>query len=118
MIDANYLIFAADDPNSDNNITAIYKIDINSPLSKIEMVCTEDVAENIHSFNVYAGKIYVTSNAGITVYDMTTNRRSRLYNKEAYACYIVDDTWVYYENDKAQLWRVAQTGGVAEKVFG
>ena len=88
------------------------------------MICLGNVIRNgsvfsISSFNVYNGYVYVTTyDKGVERYDLITNEKIMLCEKNAESCYILDDKWVYLVDEEYNLYRVTQDGKELEKVFG
>lgn len=124
MIENNYLIFGArrvDDAN--NPDYSIFKINLHSEDKEVEVLyrgddSVSDYQYDICGWNAYNGTIYVASHSGLSAFDVSTNERHDLYDRYVEDCYIVDDTWVYFVDRKAVLWRVPQSGGSAERVWG
>ena len=121
FVEDNCIIFESSNREK-NNKHGVYKINLANEDIKIETVCAEYYNKPkdymIRGINVFDKKIYVASNYGVECYDLSTNKGSQLCTKHAEKCYILDDKWVYFIDDKYVLWRVAQDGSVTEKVYG
>lgn len=124
VLERNYLLFKGrrnNDPNNPNY--SVFKINLNNADKEVEFVCcgddsVSDYQYDIQCLNVYNGTIYVGSHFGLAAYDLSSNEKRELYGGLVEECYIVDDKWVYFVDGNASLWRVLQTGGNAELVFG
>ena len=123
IIEGDYLVFAGCNELQNYAPYSIFKFNLNSSDKTVETVQSgkphaSDYMFDITAFNAFNGHIYVASMFGLTAYDVVTNESQRLYDGYVEECYIVDDTWVYFVNDNAELWRIPQIGGTAEKVYG
>ena len=72
---------------------------------------------DVYGFNVYNNKVYVSSESGVTVYDLFSNEEQILYTGEALDSYIFDDMWVYIRISKSKVIRVSNDGEIVEKVI-
>ena len=122
MIEGDCLIFTAKNEIQDNANISVYKIDLNKPTQPLETIyagkANADGYPDVRAYNVYNGTVYIATHSGLQAYDTATNECRTLYNRPVKECYIVDDLWVYFVNDNAELWRIPQIGGTAEKVYG
>lgn len=124
MVEGDYLIFDGYQPlSTDENNYSVYKIDLQHPDQGIKLVYTggSDYSAStydIRCWNVYDGTVYVALPGGLKSVDLSTGEEMWHCDISAEECYIVDDLWVYVVDADGHLWRVSQSGGTTEKVFG
>lgn len=121
IIEDESLIFVATHLTQETR--SLYILDLSDSQSKEKAIYTVDVGNSssayISSTNVWNGTVYLCTEKGLIACDLDTGSHRILSEKNAYTCYIVDDTWVYFEEaDSNYLWRVPQSGGDAELVLG
>ena len=121
MVEEGNLIFVASHPAQKTR--SLYKFNLSNPQAGEKAIYTSHMnaseSEYIYSMNVWNGTVYLCTEKGLIACDLDTGEYRILCEKNAYTCYIVDDTWVYFaEHDSNYLWRVPQSGGEAELVFG
>ena len=124
MIEEDYLVFdGSQQVPAAGSIYSVYKIDLRHPDPGVEIVYAEDpdyseVNYEIRCWNVYDDKVYIASPRGLKAFDLFTNEEMWHCDISAEECYIVDDLWVYVVDTDGRLWRVPQSGGTIENVFG
>ena len=121
MIERDLLVFVATHPET--HTQSVYTMDLGDPGQKEECLFTIDRTNPdtayICSWNVWNGTVYLCTENGLIACDLDSGGHRTLCEKDTLECDIVDDTWVYFlEADSHCLWRVRQSGGSAELVFG
>ena len=119
IVEGNNLIFVAG--HSVQDTQSVYKLDLRNPTQKETAIYTIDKDDStyIYSWNIWNGTVYLCTQKGLIACDLDTGAHRVLCNKKTLECDIVDDTWIYFiEFDSRYLWRVPQSGGNAELVFG
>lgn len=120
MVEDGWLIFSA---RLNDSTESVYKIDLNSSEKAVELIYAgnENVRHShlfdILNWNVYNNTVYIATQSGLLAYNLVTGNSTLLYDKFVNSCAILDDTWVYFIDEKERLWRVAQSGTSTELVF-
>lgn len=105
--------------SSGDSVTAnsyIYTIDLENNGA------VDYVAKYLSDFNYYNGKVYAYagyhySNNGIYIIDVKDKSSKKIYDDNAYAVFVVDSEWVYFNDEYSTLYRVSVDGSKVEKVF-
>ena len=121
MIERDTLVFVASE--RERNTQALYAMDLSNPEYSVDVLYEIDRkdpdAAYIYSWNVWNGTAYLCTDRGLVACELGTAEHRTLCEVDVLECDIVDDCWVYFlEDESHRLWRIKQTGGDAELVFG
>lgn len=112
VIDNDYMIFKK---KNEDETTSLFKYKLDQTEEMKEIKNMGKVPFHLNACN---GKVYTSSIGGVKEIDLETFEEKTLTKHQALgSCYIVDNKWVYFVNEK-ELWRVSQDGKTTEKVFG
>lgn len=119
----DYLLISTLDRETDFSL--IQRLNLHGSLRDIETMYTFE--DEIRWFNAYNQTLYFAGESTRNILEtlnLNTGERKALWedSKRIKSCYIVDDTWVYFEilNEKYndELYRIKQDGTCYEKVYG